>query len=263
MQKGTPYQKDMVVSQIEIARFITPFMDKNKDPDEVPYLFNISNIAQYLKDSDISSKYDFWIEFSVFGIPYAAQAQVAGCAGRNDVFIGTLILNSHKKYTQKASQQIISVASYKNMNNSNNSDIPGQTIRRFRVDILSPLTNVKLYVITSNHGANAGGEEYNRRDHYIYFDEKVIATYKPGGQSCEPFRYYNTQGNGIYGAQPRSEAEWASWNNWCPGDKIPTRIYELDDLTVGTHSFKILVPDAEFVNGEGYIPVSAYIQGDL
>ena len=34
----------------------------------------------------------------------------------------------------------------------------------------SKLNDAKLYVITSNHGANSGGEEYNRRNHYIYFE---------------------------------------------------------------------------------------------
>jgi len=263
IEKGYPYLEDIIVSQIEIARFITPFMDKNKSPNEVSYLFDISNIAKYLRDTDISNKYDFWIEFSVFGVPYAAQAQVAGCAGRNDVFIGTLKLNSSGKYSKKANQQIISLASFANMNNSNNSNIPGQTVRIFNIDIPSPMTNAKMYLITSNHGANAGGEEYNRRDHYIYFDDNLIDTYKPGGKSCEPYRKYNTQGNGIYGSQPRSYSDWTSWNNWCPGDKIPTRIYGLGNLAVGTHTFKIEVPDAEFVEGQGNIPVSVYIQGDL
>ncbi len=263
IEKGYPYHEDIVVSQIEIARFITPFMDKNKYPNEVPYFFDISNIAKYLRDTDISNEYDFWIEFSVFGVPYAAQNEVAGCAGRNDVFLGTLKFNSSGKYSKKPNQQIIPVATFASLNNSNNSDSPGQTVRIFNVDVASPMTNVKMYVITSNHGANAGGEEYNRRIHNIYFDDKLIATYKPGGKSCEPFRQYNTQGNGIYGSTPRSESEWTSWNNWCPGDKIPTRIYGLENLAVGTHTFKIEVPDAEFVNGEGNIPVSVYIQGDL
>jgi hypothetical protein len=263
IEKGYPYHEDIVVSQIELARFITPFMDKNKYPNEVPYYFDISNIAEYLRDTNISDTYDFWIEFRVFGVPYAAQAQVAGCAGRIDVFIGTLKLNSSGKHTSKAAQQIIPLASFASLNNSNNSDIPGQTVRIFNADVKSPMTNVKMYVITSNHGANAGGEEYNRRTHNIYFDDKLIATYKPGGKSCEPYRQYNTQSNGIYGPTPRPESDWTSWNNWCPGDKIPIRVYPLEDLAVGTHTFKIEVPDAEFVNGEGNIPVSVYIQGDM
>jgi len=262
-KKGHPFHNDLLVKQIEIARFITPFMNKNKLPNEVPYYFNISNIAKFLKDPDISSKYDFWIEFSVFGVPYAAQNEVPGCAGRNDVFFGTVKFNTNGESTDKANQEILPFATYASLNNTNNSDIPGQTVRSFTVDVSSALKNVKMYLITSNHGANAGGEEYNRRTHKIYFDENLIDTYKPGGKSCEPYRQYNTQGNGIYGSGPRTESEWTSWNNWCPGDKIPIRIYDLGNIEEGNHKFKIEVPDAEFVNREGNIPLSVYIQGDL
>jgi hypothetical protein len=263
LKKGLPYHEDLVISKIEIARFITPFMDKNKPPNKVPYFFDINNIAKLLNDDEYSSEYDFWIEFSVFGIPYAAQNEVQGCAGRNDVFFGTLKFNSEGKSTNKTSQQLIPIANFASLNNSNNSDVPGQTVKIINKEISKAIKNAKMYLITSNHGANAGGEEYNRRTHNIYFDDNLIDSYKPGGKSCEPFRQYNTQGNGIYGPRPKTEDDWTSWNNWCPGDKIPIRIYDLGDLSIGNHKFKIEVPDAEFVNGEGNIPLSVYIQGDL
>ena len=53
------------------------------------------------------------------------------------------------------------------------------------------------------------------------------------------------------------------WNNWCPGDKIPTRVYYLGNIAIGKHTFKIEVPDAKFVGAQGSIPFSVYIQGDL
>lgn len=47
-----------------------------------------------LKDTGITN-HDIWIELQVFGVPYAAQTQVSGCAGRNDVFIGRLKLETN------------------------------------------------------------------------------------------------------------------------------------------------------------------------
>ncbi|MCB9248800.1 MAG: hypothetical protein H6613_09785 [Ignavibacteriales bacterium] len=87
INKGENYNQNGLVSTVEIARFITPFMDKNKSPEEVPYTFDISNIAKILKDTELSSKYDFWIEFDVFGVPYAANEQISGCAGKNYTFL--------------------------------------------------------------------------------------------------------------------------------------------------------------------------------
>ncbi|MEW6508228.1 MAG: peptide-N-glycosidase F-related protein [Bacteroidota bacterium] len=130
------------------------------------------------------------------------------------------------------------------------------------MELTSIVKNAKLYLITSSHGANPGGEEYNRRDHYIYFDNKLLSVYLPGGKSCEPFRIYNTQRNGIYGTSARTDAEWISFSNWCPGDVIPIRVYHLGDLEKRKYTFRIEVPDAKFVGKQGEIPLSAYIQGD-
>ncbi|MCB9211744.1 MAG: hypothetical protein H6609_20475 [Ignavibacteriales bacterium] len=263
INKGEIYNQNGLVSTVEIARFITPFMDKNKSPEEVPYTFDISNIAKILKDTELSSKYDFWIEFDVFGVPYAANEQISGCAGKNYTFFGTLTFSNSEDFKESNNQKLISLSSFANFNNYKNTDVVGQTIRTLEFTTSTSIQNATLYLITSNHGANAGGEEYVRRNHYIYFDETLIDAYKPGGISCEPFRKYNTQSNGIYGRTERSDSEWASWSNWCPGDVIPIRIYDIGNVSAGTHSFKIEVPDAIFVDNQGDFPLSVYIQGEI
>lgn len=123
------------------------------------------------------------------------------------------------------------------------------------------LADAALFLITSNHGANNNGEEYNRRWHYVYWDDSLRLAYKPGRPTCEPYRRYNTQPNGIYGGSPQSEAVWQSFSNWCPGDAITTRILHLGPVRAGRHRFLIRVPEAVFANREGYFPVSLYLQG--
>lgn len=263
ISKDQPYQTSAIEQRIEIARFITPFMDKNKSPQEVPYKFNIDNISRLLRDPAYNKKYDFWMELDIFGVPYAANKQIEGCAGKNYTFFGTVNLTSRDTTEEYENQSLLPVATYVYVNNYKDTDVMGKTIRSFNVETPVPVKNARLYVITSNHGSNQGGEEYNRRDHYIYFDEQLVNVYKPGGKSCEPFRVYNTQSNGIYGSKPRTDAEWSSFSNWCPGDVIPTRVFDLGDLNAGTHTFKIEVPDAKFVNKQGEIPLSVYVQGDI
>jgi hypothetical protein len=87
-------------------------------------------------------------------------------------------------------------------------------------------------------------------------------SYKPGEPTCEPYRVFNTQPNGIYGSTPRTPAQWQSFSNWCPGSVIPIREISLGNLSAGSHSFVISVPDAVFVGAQGYIPVSLYLQGE-
>ncbi|MBB6498827.1 peptide-N-glycosidase F-related protein [Pedobacter cryoconitis] len=261
-------KKDAVYSDgdakhLEIGRFITPFMNKNKKPDEVPYLFSVDNLAAILKDPAVNAAYDLYLELSVFGVPYAANKEIAGCAGRNDVFFGTLdLISTTGSVTVNPAVSLEPMSFNQSINNYDNTDVAGKTVKSITVNLATAVKAAKLYLITSNHGANAGGEEYNRRDHFVYFDNTLKLTYKPGGKSCEPYRPVNTQGNGIYGSTPKTTAQWASFSNWCPGDAIPIRVISLGDLTAGSHTFKIEVPDAVFKDKQGYIPLSVYLQGE-
>ena len=251
-------------SRIELGRFITPFMNKNIRPDTVPYTYSLPFLTHIFQDQQLRAEYDFWIELDVFGVPYAANEQVAGCAGRNDVFYGTVSFATTATSNELETDNTFIPLFFKHRltnYNAGETDEVGKTVKSISFTIEENLQDAQFVLITSNHGANSGGEEYNRRWHYIYLNDEQILEYRPGRTSCEPFRKYNTQGNGIYGASPRTDAQWQSFSNWCPGDKIDTRIINLGTLEAGTYTFKINVPDARFVNKEGYFPMSVYFQG--
>lgn len=261
--KGNTTYNTNTAFKIELGRFITPFMNMNISPSEVPYVFNVDNAAKILKDSTLNLTYDFWVEFEVFGVPYAAQTQVVGCSGRNDVFYGSLDFVTNEDTAIPSDTFLLNLNFKKDLNNyqAGATDTVGETVRTINYSLPNGVDNAKYYLITSNHGANAGGEEYNRRLHYIYHDDAQVLSYRPGELTCEPYRMYNTQGNGIYGATPRTASQWQSFSNWCPGAVIPIRTINLENLASGNHSFKITVPTAVFTGGQGYIPVSLYLQG--
>lgn len=263
--KGSTTYNTGTVPKLEIGRFITPFMNKNVNPKSVPYTFEVNNVTRILKSPEIIAQYDFWLELEVFGVPYAANTQVAGCSGRNDVFEGKVEFVTNSPIPNWSPATVLQPLSFKadfNNYNANATDAVGTTVRTINFTVTEPLYDAKLYLITSNHGANSGGEEYIRRWHYVKIDNVLTLSYKPGGKSCEPYRQYNTQGNGIYGQTPQSESWWTSWNNWCPGDVVPTRVIDLGTLATGTHTFQISVPQAVFNNGEGNFPLSLYLQGN-
>jgi hypothetical protein len=68
-----------------------------------------------------------------------------------------------------------------NMNNyqAGATDTLGLTTRSITFHVEEDLTDAAFFLITSNHGANQGGEEYIRRFHYAYFDGALELTYKP------------------------------------------------------------------------------------
>lgn len=271
--KGQETYKPDEVQRIEIGRFITPFMNKNKKPDTVPYEYTVPYLSYIFRDSELRALYDIWVELEIFGVPYAANQQIKGCADRSDVFLGTLkfsTINENKGVmTDKDVLVPIVIKNPEyiahNLNNYDEraTDEIGKTIKTYTFTVPKDVADGQLVVVTSNHGANEGGEEYNRRWHYIYYDggEEPVMVYKPGRNSCEPFRKYNTCPNGIYGYFKKSDETWQSFSNWCPGDVIDNRIIDLGEVKAGTHTVCISVPDAEFVGGQGDIPVSIFFQG--
>ena len=268
--KGAETYNTKEVKRIEIGRFITPFMNKNYKPTSVPYVFDVDYVSLILRDERLRAEYDIWAEFELFGIPYAANEQVRGCSGRQDVFTGTLTFITDQTPAPATNTNVIVPVVMKipehqgkNFNNYTEgaTDEIGKTVKTWTFDVPEDVTDGQLVFITSNHGANSGGEEYNRRMHFVYFDGKLSMAYQPGRTSCEPFRVYNTQPNGIYGSREKSDEEWQSFSNWCPGDKIDNRILSVGAVSKGTHSMKIRVKGAEFADNQGDIPVSIFFQG--
>ena len=281
--KGQPSYTYNQVRRIEVGRFITPFMNNiTKTPTQVPYTFEVDNITGILHDPVLAAEYDFWIELEIYGYQGAPNANTGGaqwdflasglCAGRNDVYKGSLeLVSEFDESLPEAGNLYFKELSYKfelkdyvQATETNfmgqGTDIINETTRSIDFTLDAPVTNAKFYVVTSNHGSNSGGEEYIRRWHYVYIDGVQKLSYRPGG-NCEPYRQYNTMPNGIYGPVPRTPLEWSLFSNWCPGAKIPIRTANLGDLSAGEHTFKIDVPEAEFVNDQGYFPMSVYVQG--
>ncbi|MEZ4383768.1 MAG: peptide-N-glycosidase F-related protein [Nannocystaceae bacterium] len=260
--KGQATYVPAEVERVELARFITPFMNMNKSPTTVPFQWSANNVVPILRDPELQAAYDFWFELSVFGVPYAAQNEVNGCDGRIDTQLGTLLLHTDSAAEPPEFSELVPVAIGEAFNNYQEgaSDAIGATRKTVTFALPADTEAAQLVLITSNHGANQGGEEYIRREHLVYVDGALVHEYTPGRESCEPFRKYNTQGNGIYGPSPRSPEEWQSFSNWCPGDIIDTRIIPLGATAGGSHEFVLDVPDAEFVDGQGNFPFSLYVQ---
>lgn len=253
---------DANVQRIEAARYITPFMNKNRSPLEVPYTYDISNLYSVFHNTELRNAYDIYMELDVFGVPYAAQTQVAGCTGRIDVFSGNLTFFSTDIGTNPTDYNVLApILSYNKLNNYNSTDTAGETVRLVTFNLPKAVTNANFVVISTPHGANAGGEEYIRRQNYTYVDDVQVLTYTPGGTSCEPYRVYNTQGNGIYGTVPKSFQDWTSWNNWCPGNAVPIRGFTLPSMTAGNHTLKHTIPTAVFNGQQGDVFLSVYMQG--
>ena len=272
------------VQRIEIGRFITPFMNMNRSPKSVSYRYSMDYLSYILRDRRLRDKYDLWLEYEIYGVPYAAQEQISGCSGRVDTFQGSLDITTSTPAAGEVTDNVLVPIAMKHpeyrgndLNNytENATDTIGKTTKTYTFEVPEDVQDAQLVIVTSNHGAGGYldsdgvphyGEEYCRRMHFIYYDGDLALTYRPGRTSCERWRIYNTQSNGIYGATSKTDEEWQSFSNWCPGDVIDNRIIHLGAVKAGTHKVRITVPDAEF-NGnaegqhDGNFPVSIFFQG--
>jgi len=252
---------DPLVKRFEVGRYITPFMNKNVSPTQVPYTYDVDNLYAVFSNTALRTAYDIWVELDVFGVPYAANTQVAGCASRNDVFAGTLaFVTSNDPTVNNNFNTILPMLDSSPLNNYNNTDVAGETVRLVNFNLTQTAANPKFFIVSTPHGAGTNGEEYVRRQNFVSLDNTQVLTFTPGGKSCEPYRMYNTQGNGIYGTTPKSFAWWTSWNNWCPGDSVPIRTFSVPTLSAGNHLLKYEVPDAVFYNQDGQVVLSMYMQ---
>ena len=260
--KGVETYVQSEVQHIEVSRFITPFMNKNNSPNNVNYHFKSDNVADILSNTALREQYDIWVEFEVFGTTGAGQTQVSGCSGHKDTFRATLKLTTSEDSSIVNADPLFfkPILSRVNMNNYDATDVPGETTKLINFHLDTQVENLKLFLITSNHGSNSGGEEYIRRRHNVYLNNTLIYAYAPGGKSCEPYRQFNTQGNGIYGVNPMPVRGWIYWNNWCPGDRIPIHEVNLGTLPAGDYTVKVDVPDAVFNGSQGNFPISAYLE---
>ncbi len=264
--KGAEAYSPDSVQRIELGRFITPFMDKNKLPGKVEYNFAPPGLASLLRTTPDSL--DLWMELDIFGVPYAANKEIAGCDGRNDVFLGSLDILSHGVRSKEPRARKVtpiyirrSFALGGNLNNYSQpgTDTLGLTTRTFHYNVTNPIDSATVVLLISNHGANRDGEEYNRREHLVYVDGELRLKFRPGRTSCEPFRARNTQGNGIYGRETHEPEWWQEWNNWCPGAEIPMHTIPVGPLAPGVHAITIRVPEAVFPEKQGDFPTSIYL----
>lgn len=295
--KGIDTYNPDETDRIEIARFITPFMNKNKLPNVVPYVYEIGDLTHLFGNHAILEKYDLWLETEIFGIPYSANQMIKGCADRTDVFNATVSFTfpaasgedpipgilqrddfatgnqtaSHILKTKEPLSESYVLPIYitksellgdVNFNNykTEATDTLGVTTRIFKYIVDKDMQDAEIVMILTNHGAEEGGEEYERRRHLVYIDGEIALAYTPGGVSCEPYRQYNTQKNALFD-ESRDDEFWEEISNWCPGQAAPIRRIALGAVEKGEHEIMIRVPDAEFVGQSGDFRPSLYLIG--
>jgi hypothetical protein len=107
------------------------------------------------------------------------------------------------------------------------------------VDIPQGLESVKMFYLTSGHGGRSTGDEFNKKDHVIYIDDKEVLRFVPWREDGPLFRKFSPTSGKWDGDIWSSDL---SRSNWIPGDQVRPMIFELDQfLSPGTHTIRFSV----------------------
>lgn len=101
------------------------------------------------------------------------------------------------------------------------------------------LKNAQLRYISTGHGGWENGDEFVPKENRIFMDGRKVFAFTPWRTDCGSYRLYNPAsgnfGNGL------SSSDY-SRSNWCPGTTTNPIYISLGDLTAGTHSVRVQIP---------------------
>jgi hypothetical protein len=113
-------------------------------------------------------------------------------------------------------------------------------------EIPEGVENPYLRYITTGHGGWGGGDEFNPKPNHIIIDDTIHYQYTPWREDCGRYREWNPVSGNFFNGLSSSDL---SRSGWCPGTATqPTHIY-LPNLTPGTHTIKITIPQGQAEGG--------------
>ncbi|MDD2911269.1 MAG: PNGase F N-terminal domain-containing protein [Petrimonas sp.] len=138
--------------------------------------------------------------------------------------------------------------------------------------------NIRLKYIATGHGGHSGGDEFRPQRNILKIDGSEVLNFLPWRTDCASFRRFNPT-SGVWlqkrtmayisneGKRAEKEIEEPlassdlSRSNWCPGSDVSPIEVELPNLSAGSHSLTISIPEARPIeeNKLNHWLVSAYL----
>ncbi|MBS7375981.1 MAG: glpgli family protein [Muribaculaceae bacterium] len=102
--------------------------------------------------------------------------------------------------------------------------------------------NAHLLYTTTGHGGWGGGDEFLQKPNTIYLDGVRVVSFIPWRDDCGTYRNFNPQ-TGMY--ETGCSSSDMSRSNWCPGTVTNPNHIPLGNLSAGTHTIEVQIPQGE------------------
>lgn len=106
--------------------------------------------------------------------------------------------------------------------------------------------NIRLRYISTGHGGWGGGDEFNPKPNNIIIDDTLHYQYTPWREDCGRYREWNPVSGNFWNGLSSSDL---SRSGWCPGTATQPTYFYLPELTPGTHTIKIAIPQGQAEGG--------------
>lgn len=113
-------------------------------------------------------------------------------------------------------------------------------------EIPEGIKQLRLRYITTGHGGWGGGDEFNPKPNNIIIDDTIIYQYTPWREDCGRYREWNPVSGNFWNGLSSSDL---SRSGWCPGTATQPTYFYLPELTPGTHTIKIAIPQGQAEGG--------------
>ncbi len=101
------------------------------------------------------------------------------------------------------------------------------------------IQNAQLLYTTTGHGGWGGGDEFIQKPNTIYLDGQRVISFIPWRDDCATYRNNNPcSGNYATGCSSSD----LSRSNWCPGTVTNPMYVSLGNISAGTHTISVQIP---------------------
>lgn len=115
----------------------------------------------------------------------------------------------------------------------------GSDSLRATFTIEEPIKNALLLYTTTGHGGWGNGDEFNQKPNSIFLDGQKVITFIPWRDDCGTYRNWNPCSGNFSNGLSSSDL---SRSNWCPGTVTNPEYIYLGDLSAGTHTISVEIP---------------------
>lgn len=119
-------------------------------------------------------------------------------------------------------------------------NVPQGLEMQFKLD--QPIKKAKIRYITTGHGGWENGDEFVPKKNTLFLNGKEVFQFTPWRQDCGSYRLYNPASGNFSNGLSSSDYSRA---NWCPGMVTSPTYIELGDLSEGSYTIRVQIPQGQ------------------